>query len=159
MFFTRNCFFVLILAAAACDYPPRDICITIDQTKSVGASNYVTMLEAIKDLVASYNVGPENDHVSIVTFHGDVFVRSRLDDSQYHSVDALKALIQEMQDNDKLGSPTRTDLALDTVNKEVYTPANGDRPDSPDILIVFTDGGKAQNSMSYDEVLPPLEVR
>ena len=144
---------------AACDYPPRDICITIDQTKSVGKRNYVTMLESIKDLIDSYNVGPENDHISIVTFHGKAFVRSRLDDAQYHSVDALKALIQEMQDNDALGSPTRTDLALEAVNKEVFTAANGDRPESPDILIVFTDGGKASNSKSYDEVLPPLEVR
>lgn len=136
-----------------------DIAIVIDQTKSVGEDNYDTMMESIRTLISKYNVGPDDDHIAIVTFHGKATVRASLGDSKFYSISGLNDLITEMEHNDVLGSPTRTDIALDVVNKDVFTAANGDRPNSPNILLVFTDGGKAENSDPYSAVLPPLEVR
>ena len=136
-----------------------DIAIVIDRTKSVGEDNYDTMMESVRLLISRYLIGPENDHIAVMTFAGDATVRARLDDPQYHSISGLNALIDDMEQNDVLGSPTRTDIALDVVNKEIFTPENGDRPDSPDILIVFTDGAKHENSNPYSSVLPPLVVR
>ena len=63
-----------------------------------------------------------------------------------------------MKAKDKLGSPTRTDKALKLVGEQVFVTAKGDRPESPDIMIIFTDGGTHKSSESYDTVLPTLEV-
>ena len=135
-----------------------DICIAIDKTKSVGADNYATMLESVRTLISKYDVGPDKTHISIVTFAGNADVRASLDDARFHSQKGLNDLIDEMEDKDKLGSPTRTDIALKVVNKEVFTVGNGDRPDSPNVLIVFTDGATHRRSKPYSKVIPPLEV-
>lgn len=114
---------------------------------------------SVKMLISKFKIGPDNDHIAIMTFAGDAPVRASLNDPKYHSISGLNELIDDMEQNDVLGSPTRIDIALDVVNKEIFTPENGDRPDSPDILIVFTDGGKHENSDPYSSVLPPLVVR
>ena len=119
-----------------------DIALVIDRTKSVGEENYDAMMESVKSLISKYKVGPENDHIAVMTFAGDATVRPSLLDPKYHSISGLHGLINDMVKNDVLGSPTRTDIALDMVNKKIFTPKFGDRPGSPDILIVFTDGGK-----------------
>ena len=149
----------LLSAASDCKKPPLDIALVIDRTKSVGIDNYKTMMDSVRLLISKFNVGPENDHIAILTFAGRTQVRAHLGDSKFHSVRGLSELISTMKTHDVLGSSTRTDIALDTVNKLVFTPENGDRPDSPDILIVFTDGGKHPDSAPYSAVLPPLEVR
>ncbi|KAL9970174.1 hypothetical protein ACROYT_G022504 [Oculina patagonica] len=157
------CTFAVFLAsfqaASSCEDPPLDICIVIDRTESVGASNYNTMLESVRTLISKYNVGPDKTHISIVTFAGDATVRASLDDSRFHNKEGLNNLIDEMEANDKLGNPTRTDIALEVVNNEVFTAKNGDRPESPNVMIVFTDGGKHENSKPYSEVLPPLKKK
>ena len=130
----------------------------IDQTKSVGDDNYATMLESVRTLISKYNIGPDKTHISIVTFAGEAEVRASLDDARFQSQKGLNDLIDEMKANDRLGNPTRTDLALEVVSNEVFTVESGDRPDSPNVMIVFTDGGKHENSKPYSEVIPPLVV-
>ncbi|KAL9970173.1 hypothetical protein ACROYT_G022503 [Oculina patagonica] len=157
------CTFTVFLASSqassSCEDPPLDICIVIDRTESVGASNYDTMLESVRTLISKYDVGPDKTHISIVTFAGDATVRASLDDPRFQSKKGLNDLIDEMKAKDKLGNPTRTDIALEVVNNEVFTAKNGDRPESPDVMIVFTDGGKHKKSKPYRKVLPPLEKK
>ena len=117
------------------------------------------MLESVKSLIDKYDVGDEKTHFSIVTYSGDAKVRVGLDDKEYHSKEALKKLLDEMKKSDKLGNPTRTDKALKTVGEEVFVEENGDRPESPNIMIVFTDGNTHNSSKSYDTVIPILQVR
>ena len=115
-------------------------------------------MDSVKKLIALYDVGPDSTHISIVTFAGDAQVRASLGDSKYHSKEALFQLVDDMKANDGLGSPTRTDLGLQIVNSDVYVPEKGDRADVPDMLLVFTDGGKHASAMPYSAVLPPLDV-
>ena len=153
-------FFTFISAASSeCENPPLDIAIVIDQTKSVGKRNYDTMLDSVKSLIDKYDVGDEKTHFSIVTYDKDPKVRVSLDDKEYHSKEALKKLLDEMKVNDKLGSPTRTDKALKTVGEEVFVQGNGDRSNSPNIMIIFTDGNTHKSSDDYNTVTPTLEVR
>ena len=151
--------FAFISAASSnCENPPLDIAIVIDQTKSVGKGNYETMLDSVKSLIDKYDVGDKKTHFSIVTYDKNAKVRVSLDDKEYHSKEALKKLLDEMKENDKLGSPTRTDKALKTVGEEVFVEGNGDRPESPNIMIVFTDGDTHKSSEPYDTVIPTLQV-
>jgi len=146
-------------ASSNCENPPLDIAIVIDQTKSVGEENYDKMLDSIKSLIDKYDVGKDKTHFSIVTYAKKASIRVSLDDPKYHSKEALKVLLDGMKENDKLGSPTRTDVALKSVGEEVFVAENGDRPESPNILIVFTDGNTHKSSQPYDTVIPALEVR
>ena len=125
----------------------------------MGEENYDKMLDSIKSLIDKYDVGEDKTHFSIVTYAKKAEVRVSLDDPKYHSNEALKDLIDDMKKNDKLGSPTRTDVALKTVGEEVFVAENGDRPESPNIMIVFTDGNTHKTSKPYDTVIPALEVR
>ena len=142
-----------------CENPPLDIAIVIDQTRSVGESNYDKMLDSVKSLIDKYDVGEDKTHFSIVTYARKAKVRVSLDDPKYHSKKALKNLLDEMKEIDKLGNPTRTDIALKTVGEEVFVAENGDRPESPNIMIIFTDGNTHISSEDYDTVIPALEVR
>ena len=153
-------FFPFLSAVSSdCENIPLDIAIVIDQTKSVGKGNYDMMLDSIKSLIDTYDVGEDKTHFSIVTYAKDAEVRVSLDDPKYHSNEALEDLLDEMKEKDKLGSPTRTDVALKTVGEEVFVGENGDRQESPNILIVFTDGKTSKSSQPYDTVIPKLEVR
>ena len=117
------------------------------------------MLDSIKSLIDKYDVGEDKTHFSIVTYAKNAKVRVSLDDPKYHSKEALKELLDDMKEKDKLGSPTRTDVALKTVGEEVFVAENGDRPESPNIMIVFTDGNTHKSSEPYETVIPDLEVR
>ena len=124
----------------------------------MGEENYDKMLDSIKSLIDKYDVGEDKTHFSIVTYAKKAEVRVSLDDRKYHSNEALKDLLDDMKENDQLGNPTRTDIALKTVGEEVFVKRNGDRPDSPNIMIVFTDGNTHKSSEDYDTVIPALEV-
>ena len=154
-------YFLPFLSAASsdCENPPLDITIVIDQTKSVGKQNYDKMLDSIKSLIDKYDVGEDKTHFSIVTYAKNAKVRVSLDDPKYYSNAALNSLLDVMKKKDKLGSPTRTDEALKAVGEEVFVAENGDRPESPNIMIVFTDGNTHKSSKPYDTVIPALEVR
>ena len=138
---------------------PLDLSLVLDQTKSVGAKNYDKMLETVRTLISKYNVGPDKTRVSITTFAGQAEIRVSLKDEKYQSQEGLNKLIDEMIKKDKLMKVTRTDIALETVGKDVFNTNNGDRPDAPNVMILFTDGGTNVNSKPYSEVLPPLVVR
>ena len=118
------------------------------------------MLDSIQSLIKVYDVGEDKTHFSIVTYAGDAEIRVSLDDPKYHSNEALEDLLDEMKEKDKLGSPTRTDKALKLVSEKVFVAQNGDRTESPNIMMVFTDGKTHKNSEPYDEtIIPKLEVR
>ena len=135
-----------------------DLSIVIDQTKSVGADNYDTMLESVRTLISKYNVGPDKTRISIVTYANRAKVRVGFDDMKLQSQEGLNKRLDEMKAKDKLGNPTRTDLALELVGNQVFNAKNGDRPDSPNVMIVFTDGATHKSSKPYSKVLPVLEV-
>lgn len=117
------------------------------------------MLDTIMELISKYNVGEDKTCFSILTYAGEAEVRVSFDNPKSCNEEALHHFIEKMKANDKLGSPTRTDKALKKVGEEVFNEKNGDRPEAPNIMIIFTDGGTHKDSEPYDTVLPTLEVR
>ena len=124
----------------------------------MGKANYKKMLESVRTLISKYNVGPTKTRISIVTYDKKAQVRVSFKELEKQNKNALNKLLDSMKARDKLGGVTRTDLALETVGNEVFTTANGDRPTSPNVMIVFTDGVTHKKSKPYSEVLPPLVV-
>ena len=109
-------------------------------------------------LISKYDIGANKTRISIVTYAGRAQIRLSLNDPHSYSQEALGQLIQEMKDKDKLSSPTRTGRALKKVCENVFVTEGGDRPESPNVLIIFTDGGTHRNSEPYDTVLRGCEV-
>ena len=147
-----------ISASSECENTPIDLSIVLDQTKSVGAKNYDKMLETVRKLISKYNVGPDQTRVSIVTFAKQAEIRVSFDDDNYQSQKGLNKLIDQMIKKDKLKGVTRTDIALETVGKDVFNSKKGDRLDAPNVMILFTDGATNPKSKPYNQVIPPLVV-
>ena len=136
---------------------PVDISVVIDKTKSLGIDNFIKMKEAVAGMMDQFNIGKDDTHVSVMSYAGSPMVYNRLDDGRYHSVEAVKKLIIGM--TNKLGNPTRTDLAMDAVKKQVFLPNKGDRPGTSNLMILFTDGGTKQpESIPYEQITPGMDV-
>ena len=90
----------------------------------------------MKKLVDAFNPSPETDHFALITFNSKANLVFNF--NQYETRDALlQKIAAEPIDLEK---HTRTDLALRMAKDELFTEAGGDRPDKPDILLIFTDG-------------------
>ena len=124
----------------------------------MGKAHHDAMLDSIMSLISKYDIGANKTHFSIVTYASSAQIRVSLNDPNSYSQGALGQLIQEMKDKDKLSSPTRTDRALKKVCESVFVTEGGDRPESPNVMIIFTDGGTHKKSEPYDTVLQGCEV-
>ena len=93
--------------------------------------------------------------MAIVAFAGNARVRAYLNSPIAHSVSRVQHLLDLMK-TEKLGSRTRTDKALKLVFSDVLSGAKGDRQKSPDVIVVFTDGGLHHTATPYSEVIPKV---
>ena len=57
-----------------------------------------------------------------------------------------------------LKGSTATDKALKLASSELFTESGGDRPDKPNVLLIFTDGKADLETEPFSTVLPPLKV-
>ena len=135
-----------------------DIAIVIDRTRSIGPANYDRMLNSVKKFISKFDVGENETHFAIVTYAGNAEIRVNLTDTKYYSQEALNQLIQEMKSKDRLSMPTRTDKAIRMVCEHVFVPENGDRPESPNVMILLTDGHTHVSSEPYDTVIAGCKV-
>ena len=103
------------------------------------------------------DISPDTTHEAVITFDKKAKVLNTFGDNKYHSNEAMHLLIEGIDDS--LGSPTRTDRALEAANDQLFTTEGGDRPDFPNSLVLFTDGRTSADSKPYDQIIPLLEVR
>nr|XP_058952493.1 uncharacterized protein LOC131779909 isoform X2 [Pocillopora verrucosa] len=135
-----------------------DVAIVIDRTRSIGGNNYKRMLTSVEKFIGKFDVGENTTHFAIVTFASYAEIRVNFTDTKYYSLEAWRQLIQEMKKTDKLGAPTRTDRALRMVCENVFVPENGDRPESPNVLILLTDGNTHKASEPFDTAIQGCKV-
>ena len=101
------------------------------------------MIQFVNYLVDDLSVSPKVQHCALITFGENATLHSVFNDANYHTAEGFKALVnqsipKELPKNVKWG--TRTDLAYNLALKELFTPDGGDRPNAPNVMIVFTDG-------------------
>ena len=95
--------------------------------------------------------------MGLITFDSNANLLFNFADAKYHDKEAAKQKISEIN---KLFYQTRTDKALILANDELFTTVGGDRPDKPNVLLVFTDGKPTPKSgyKDFSATVPPLEV-
>lgn len=95
-----------------------------------------------------FNPATEEDHFGLITFNKNADLAFSFANSKYHDKEALLERIAD--EPVKLHLQTRTDLALKIALDELFTEGGGDRPDKPNVMIVFTDGKPTHPGKSFN---------
>ncbi|KAM7424852.1 hypothetical protein ABFA07_023642 [Porites harrisoni] len=117
-----------------------DIGIVLDKSQSINKKNLERVIEFLADLVRKFNPAPDGDHFGLITF--DKFARLvfNFSDSEYYNLDSLEKKIESEPTEKAEYVGTRTDLALIMARDQLFTEAGGDRQNSPNVMLVLTDG-------------------
>ena len=131
--------YILFFAAPPC-IAGLDIGIVIDKSRSINEKNLERVIEFLAHVVRKFNPAPEGDHFGLITF--DKFARLVFDfsDSEYYNLDSLEKKIESEPTEKAKYEGTRTDLALIKARDQLFTEARGDRQNSPNVMLVLTDG-------------------
>lgn len=128
----------------------------MDHTRSLGRENFQRLKGFLIQVIDALNIGPNATHVGIILFSKYPEVLNTFSDSQYYIKSEVHYLIEDIPD--KLKGRTFIDRALKAANDILFTKEGGDRPKSPNVLVLFTDGKTNKESKPYQEILPALKV-
>ena len=114
---------------------PTDIVFVLDESGSIGPTNFKLVKSFLSQLVSRLDIDSGNTRVGLVTYATRVGFTFNL--NTYGTVSSIQAAISSMQYS---GGGTNTDAALAHVRTTMLRPAAGDRGDVPNIIAVITDG-------------------
>ncbi|XP_078353505.1 matrilin-1-like isoform X1 [Oculina patagonica] len=125
-----------------------DIGILLDKSKSIGPDNLELVINFLGELINKFNVSLHGDHFGLITFNSKANLVFNFANSSYYDKDALLKKIA--REPIKMTFKTRINLALAMARDELFTEEGGDRPDSPNVMIVFTDGKHRDTNKNFD---------
>lgn len=135
---------------------PLDIGVIMDRSGSVGSQNFDQAKDFVISLVHKLQISSHGTRIGIIPYHSSAQVSVRFSDVQHQTPDAMTKLIQAIK---YTSGNTRTDIAIELANSQLFSSAGGMRSDKPNVLIVMTDGKTNHGSKAYKIVLEPLKVR
>jgi len=125
-----------------------DIGVVIDRSRSIGKANFKKVQSSLKELVDYLKVSPKGTHMGITLYSTKVEIENMLNGEQEAS--KVKEIIDNL-DYDR--GQTHTDEALELTATKMFAPNKGKRPDVPEFVILFTDGGNTAGKKSLREVV------
>nr|KAG5708598.1 hypothetical protein BaRGS_033019 [Batillaria attramentaria] len=136
-----------------CGGKPADLVFIVDSSSSIWPKHFREhVLSFLHSVVDMLDVGPgeKQTRVGAVTFSDDVFLEFHLN----HYLEKSKLLDRVSQIKSR-GGNTDTHEALQFVDKELFLPENGARPDVARVVVVITDGEsrKAQETLEAARAL------
>ncbi|PFX27737.1 Hemicentin-1 [Stylophora pistillata] len=123
-----------------CRQQNMDLAIFGDISRSMRKQQRKKLMNFVIELIDSKKVSADGNHVALGTFSFTADIHNKLDDKEYYDVNKLKKTVKEILIVKPKKFGTRTDLALDLADKEVFTAAGGDRHKAKNVLIIVTDG-------------------
>ena len=127
----------------------------MDRSGSVGSANFQKARDFVTDLVHKLQISSHGTRVGIIAYQNSASLIVNFANHAAQDPNAMAAKIKAIHYS---GGGTRTDIALQKANSELFTAAAGDRADKPNVLVVMTDGKTNSGSKPYREVLDPLLV-
>jgi len=127
----RNC----VVVAAQPIHCPYDVVFVLDESGSIGSTNFDLVKTFLIQLVGRLDIDSGNTRVALVAFSSGVRFIFKL--NTHNSVSSIKAAISSLGYS---RGGTNTARALAYVRTAVLTLAAGDRGDVPNIVVVITDG-------------------
>lgn len=132
-----------------------DIGIIMDRSGSVGAVNFDKAKQFVVSLVHKLQISSHGTRIGIIPYHSNAQVAVKFSEVHHQTPDAMTRLIRGIP---YTSGYTRTDIAIDLANSQLFSSAGGLRSDKPNVLIVMTDGKTNAGSKPYKTVLAPLKV-
>ncbi|XP_068717618.1 uncharacterized protein [Montipora capricornis] len=135
---------------------PLDIGVIIDRSGSIGAANFGKAKNFVISLVHKLPISSHGTRLGIIPYNSRAQVSVRFSDVQHQTPDAMARLIRGIP---YTSGNTRTDVAIELANSQLFSSSGGDRTDKDNVLIVMTDGKTNHGSKPYKTVLAPLKVK
>ena len=133
-----------------------DIAVIMDRSGSVGSANFEKAKQFVIQLVHRLQISSHGTRIGIIPYHSSAVVSVKFADVQHQTPVAMANLIRNIR---YTSGNTRTDIAIELANSQLFIGAGGMRSDKPNVLIVMTDGKTNAGSKPYKTVLAPLKVR
>ena len=124
---------------------PVDIIFVVDESTSIRRRNFDKVKTFLSKLIGRLDIDSGKTRVGLVTFSTRVGHSVNL--TMHMSVDSLQMEIMSLRYGK---GTTNTAAALRHVRTRMLTPAAGDRPNVPNVVVVLTDGDS--NSQSATRV-------
>jgi len=125
-----------------------DVIFVLDESGSVRRENFESLKSFTSELAAALDIDSGDTQLGVLVFDWNLGVTFNLD--AHSSLASVQTAIAGLQWN---GGGTRTDRALKHVREAMLTQAGGDRPEVPNVVLLFTDG--RSNLQTETEVSSP----
>ena len=133
-----------------------DVGVIIDASDSVDyRTEYKMCLDFVANITKFFNVSEQGTHFGAIVYSRTAELQFNFANVDYYNNERLQEAIMNFH---WLGEGTRTDLALELADTDLFSPKGGDRHNKPNVLIVITDGRTNPSSKPYPKVLKPLQV-
>ncbi|KAL3854705.1 hypothetical protein ACJMK2_013963 [Sinanodonta woodiana] len=119
----------------ACSLSKVDLVFILDASTSVTKANYKKMLAFCKNVLGYTDIDSGNVRVGVVIYSTDVDIQFHL--NQYSKITDVFTAIDNIP---YIYGSTNTADGLRTMRTEMFTVANGDRPDADNVAVIITDG-------------------
>ncbi|XP_069108493.1 collagen alpha-4(VI) chain-like [Argopecten irradians] len=140
---------VVDVAPVGCGSERQDIVFVVDSSTSMGPDNFQKVLTFMKDILLNADIDGGLVRVGVVLYSTDVSVQFHL--KTYMSKADVFFAIDTMS---YMYGNTNTASGLLALTEIMFTEANGDRPDVPNIAFVITDG---QSNINSFQTVPQAE--
>ena len=104
--------------------------------KDADPGNYDLLLQFVTDIVDGLTIGPDNTRVGVIVYSNTASIHFHL--NTYYDKTSVQDAIRNL-DTLYIGGNTNTSGGLLTLT-QVFSPANGDRADAPNVAVLITDG-------------------
>jgi len=118
----------------------------LDSSSSIGSSDFFKQLDFVKNNVRQFDISPTQTQISVVTFSDQVH-----DEFHLNSFPTKTQVLAAISNISYYSGNTDTHLALSHVTNETFTPRNGGRSDTVQIVVVLTDGGSTYTTKTLQE--------
>jgi len=125
---------VLIAAPASCT-TPIDLIFMLDASGSIGSSSFEQMKSFVSEFLNRFDVENGTTRVGLLKYSDTVEIAANL--STYRSTAEIQAAISRLTHEE---DTTDTGLALLYVQWMMLQSEAGDRPNVPNVVVIFTDG-------------------
>ena len=130
-----------------CTPKPTDLVFVLDESGSVGETNFLLQNEFVARFVDGFNIGKTATQVAVMTFSSSMVVEFYL--NKYHDKARLIEAIKHI--NYSHPALTLTHTALKIARTEMLNVTNGRRPDALPFVIVVTDGKSTVTPLTIAE--------
>ena len=126
-----------------CPPPQVDIIFVIDSSTSVGARNFIKIINFVRSMIENADISQDAVRVGLLTFSSTATIRFNLNE-----VNSRGEFLQRLERIPYAYGDTNTAEALRVLRQQMFTESAGDRQSTRNMAVIITDG--ESNINSYD---------